>query len=421
MLSTFIRAMGKHRAMALIVILAGTITSSTNCVAQGPQSARIGVTAGTGTLLIAGTNTAFVPRGFTSLGVLYPTVYDTALCTMGNNSPGSADGKNLIEAQNEMTTHTPAVLNAMINDWFFNTVRFHVSQGALEKEYRMVQADPQATTPYTDMVRSIVSQARARNLIVIAVMQTEIYSCTAYRSDNVPQKLPDQNTANAWKQLLTGSTIANDTGVILEILNEPNTQMECGDTAPYNWNDWAFGCKNVSQEGMVTVGNILSRLAPNNVLLFDADNDAGGFQTFPSTLLPMMPPNSAYTVHPFDYVYGAPDVSTSKTHWDARFGAFQAQGNTVFITAWNESLNCPNDPNQTVTDDFVQQYLPAHSIGLLGVGWDAPQANNGYLVDSYGTNPTFAPQEQTSPTNPSPCNHTGAKLMQQQFQRESLN
>jgi hypothetical protein len=79
-----------------------------------------------------------------------------------------------------------------------------------------------------------------------------------------------------------------------------------------------------------------------------------------------MPDNSAYTVHPFFYDYGT--VSDSKPHWDARFGDLQASGHTVLATAWNESLNCPKDPHQWVTDTLVQTYLPRHKIGLLAVG-----------------------------------------------------
>src|SRR5579863_1232668 len=163
MCRTFIGIIWKqvNRALVSIGIMAMIVIYSMNCLAQASQSARIGVTAGTGTLLIAGTSNPFVPQGFTSLGVLYPTMYDTTLCTMSNNSPTSADGMNLIAAQKEMTTQTSTVLNAMINDWSFNTVRFHVSQGALEQEFQMAQSNSQAATKYTSMVRSIVSQARA--------------------------------------------------------------------------------------------------------------------------------------------------------------------------------------------------------------------------------------------------------------------
>ena len=194
------------------------------------------------------------------------------------------------------------------------------------------------------MVRRVIRKARANGLIVIAVLQTEDYSCTPHQDGHL-QKLPDQLTEEAWTQLLD-PTLTRDRGVILEIFNEPNTSIAC--TAGRSWSDWATGCGRTDR-GMATVGQYVRNLAPNNVLLFDGDNDAGEFTGF--DVPPDMPDNSAYTVHPFFYDYGA--VSNSEPHWNARFGHLQASGNTVVVTAWNESSNCPKDPHQLVTDALV--------------------------------------------------------------------
>jgi hypothetical protein len=213
-------------------------------------------------------------------------------------------------------------------------------------------------TAYTDMVRQVIGKTRANGLIVIAVLQTEDYSCTPLQ-DGQLQKLPDELTGEAWTQLLD-PTLTNDKG-LLDGLGHWLRRDQSRDG--YSW-------------------PVRKGLAANNVLLFDGDNDAGKFTGFkvPSG----MPNNSAYTVHPFFYDYGS--VSNSKAHWDARFGDLQATGKTVLVTAWNESSNCPKDPDQRVTDALVQTYLPGHNIGLLAFSWDAPPADAGHLVSS-----TFAP------------------------------
>jgi hypothetical protein len=283
-------------------------------------------------------------------------------------------------------------------------------------------------------------------LVVIIDMQTEVYSCTAPRADGNPQKLPDFSTEQAWTQLLDPQ-LTRDRAVILEVFNEPNTQMECDLSANYNYTQWATGCgvsspvpaDIASSSGMLTVGAYLRQLAPLNVLIFDADNDAGAFycnadgtdcfcdpsggNCFP---VPSggMPANSAYAIHPFFYVLASgnppsPDLVKSQANWDARFGDFEQAGNTVMVTAWNASLNCPTEkyPDdvsevKAITRTLLTKYLPAHSIGLIAEGWDTPQANAGYLVDSY-LSPTFRAINVNNK-----CDYTGASLVQSQFQME---
>ncbi|MDG7000347.1 MAG: cellulase family glycosylhydrolase [Nitrososphaerota archaeon] len=371
-----------------------------------------------GKLVVAGTSTPFIARGFTSEALSYPSQYATTLCS--SKFQASAAAADLQQAQVAITAAPlpglayNATFQAMVKDWHANVVRLQVSQGALvyEREHQL--------NAYTQMVRKVIDQARAAGLIVILSMQTELYSCTPYENGAL-QKLPDVNTQDAWAKLLNsvynGTQLESDKGVVLEVFNEPSAVVACnvGTWPETNWTDWATGCGTEPGQGMLTVGKWLRQKAPNNVILFDGDSSAYTFQGFvvPSD----MPVNSAYTVHPFDYVTSGSE-SDSISNWNARFGDFENSGHAVLITAWNEAFQCPNDPNQTITDDFVQNYLPAHSIGLMGYGWDAPVLQTGYLVNSYDYSGNTANYQVVDP-NTSGCAEDGGNILQLEFQSEA--
>ncbi len=366
-----------------------------------------------GKLVVAGTNTPFLARGFTSVGIVYPTPYAGTLCN--STFQASAAAQSLQEAQAALTASPQSGLSynasfqAMVQDWHANSVRLQVSQGALQYEYQ------NGLSAYTDMVRNAIAQARAAGLVTIVAMQSEKYGCTPYENGAM-QRLPDVYTEQAWKQLLD-SALTNDDGVVLEIFNEPSTTKECnaGTLQQPSWTDWATGCGTEPQQGMLPVGQYLRTLASNNVLLFDGDDIDFAFTGFVAPA--GMPANSAYTFHPYAYVVNS-NESDSINAWNSGFGDFANSGNALVVTEWNESLSCPNDPNQTITEDFVQNYLPAHSIGLLGYGWDAPVASSGYLVNSYGYSGNTANYDVVDP-NSAGCSADGGKLLQSQFEAEA--
>jgi hypothetical protein len=156
----------------------------------------VGVTAGHGRFLVAGTLTEFLPRGFTSVGVLYPTEYANWMCTQKINNPSSRQGQDLMTAQRRMTTMTDRELSqGMITYWYANTVRFQISQGALRHEYE------NGLSAYTDMVRQVIGKARANGLIVITVLQTVDYSCTPLL-DGQLRKIARPANRRGWTQLL---------------------------------------------------------------------------------------------------------------------------------------------------------------------------------------------------------------------------
>ena len=374
-------------------------------------ASRAGVAVVSGQLVVAGTNTLFLPRGFTSIGVVYPTQYDAKLCVGPGVVPGSRVAQALQDTQAALTApplpglRYNASFQAMVQDWHANSVRLQVSQGALEYEYE------NGLSAYTTMVRSAIAQARAAGLIVFLATQSETYGCTPYENGAL-QKLPDVHTQHAWAQLLN-STLTSDKGIVLEIFNEPDTNTACNTGLPYpeaNWTDWATGCGTEPSQGMLPLAQYVRTLAPNNVLVIDGDRSAGTFAGF---VVPSgMPSNSAYTVHPFIYVKGSESASIS--FWDSMFGDFEQSGQAVVVTAWNEALECGSDPNQTITDEFLQNYLPDHSIGMMGYGWDAPYWNSGYLVNSYNYSGNTANYNVVDP-NSSGCPQDGGNELLQEF------
>ena len=126
-----------------------------------------------------------------------------------------------------------------------------------------------------------------------------------------------------------------------------------------------------------------------------------------------MPSNAAYTVHPFQYAIQGSE-SESVSSWDTRFGNFEQGGNAMIVTAWDEDFSCASDPNQTITDDFLQTYLPGHSIGMIAYDWDGPYWSSGYLVNSYNYSGNTANYSVVDPNN-SGCAQDGGNELLQEF------
>jgi|GEM_PF-2136107 len=355
------------RHLAVLVVMVGVFgsTQAMGQTASGTMTnaGRQGVSAADGSLVVYGTHKLFIPRGFNSIGVLYPVQYVGTVLRCHLSAKAKA---KLAAALKSMTTTTDQQLLDMKEHWRANTVRFQVSQGALTYEHQ------HGLSAYTDMVLKVVHQARRMGLVVIVSMQTEGYSCTPRTIRGQLLKLPDYRTEQAWQQL--APSLGRDRGVMLEVFNEPNSLQACG---VKSWRCWAAGCKRT--QGMVTVGRYLRRIAPDNVLIFDGDLSAGRFTGFPAKLQRVMPTNSAYAVHPYFFNDGTKG-------WRRRFGFLQTRGGGVVVTEWNEyevdkrRMRQGKLPQrQTLARWLVQHYLPRHHIGLIFHSWDAPDAAAGHL------------------------------------------
>lgn len=386
--------------IAAAVLAGGTVLAAAPASAQdaGTAGVAVGTISGAGTLVVDGTSAPFVPRSIDSVGLLYPAglsyanqaeqQYFADQCGPDGVNLGSGTVQDLQTAMTTMTTNTDMELLAMKEHWQANTVRFHLSQGALVYEHE------NGLSQYTDTVLSVIKQARAMGLVVIVDVDTEAFGCTPAHDypDPVPGtpsgtvKLPTGKTKEAWDQLTPA--LGNDPGVILEPMNEPNTGPECDNpTGSQEWTDWAYGCGG-PDIGMLSLGNWLRTTAPSpggqdtgvsNVLLFDGDNSGNTFAGFTASAF-TMPPDSAYAIHPFYFIDG-PDGNGTTSGWNQRFGDLEeapspggpGQGQAVVADAWNESAGCKSDPHGYGAE-LVDSYLPDHYIGLSLQAWDAPDA-----------------------------------------------
>ncbi|TDD67513.1 hypothetical protein E1262_18850 [Jiangella aurantiaca] len=349
-------------------IVAGSMAAvpQAGSVEATPDPGVVGVAAGPGHLVVAGTSTPFVPRGFNSVGILYPEEYP-ALC----DAVGLSDGERaeLSDVRAAMVNDTEEQLLAMKTHWRANAVRYQVSQGALALEHH----DP-GPDPYTETVLDVVAQARAMGLVTVVSLQTQIRGCTPH-VDGDQVKLPNDDSVAAWSQL--APTWVDDMGVVLEIFNEPQSKRPCATGVDWSWPEWAYGCDTdpaTGVDGMVPLGQAVRAMAPDNLLLFDGDNNGGKFNDF--TPPPDITDNTAYAIHPYFYADGPTgDGPAGGEGWDERFGHLQESGQAVVNTEWNGSASC-REPE--LAAELVQDYLPDHQVGMFVHSWDAPAAR---LVD----------------------------------------
>ncbi len=377
---------------ALMVTGSMAVSSQAGAVEAAPDPGVVGVSAGSGALVVAGTSTPYVPQGFNSVGILYPEEYP-ALCDSIGMNQQTRDELSGVRAA--MVNDTEEQILAMKTYWNADAVRFQVSQGALVFE----NGDP-GPDPYTDTVLDVVAEARALGMVVIVSVQTQTYGCTPPPADGSSLKLPSEGTLAAWTQL--APSLGDDKGVVLEIFNEPQSKVPCATGVDWSWLEWAYGCDtdpDTGIDGMVPLGLAVRELAPDNVLLFDGDNNAGKFNDFVPPA--EMPGNSAYAIHPYFYADGPTgDGPAGGEGWDDRYGHLQASGEALVATEWNGSASC-REPE--LAAELVQDYLPARDIGLFVHSWDAPAAR---LVSE-----TYEPNDSVDKCP----EFTGASLAYDQF------
>jgi len=378
----------------LVLALVGTFVLSGNA----QTAATAGVANGSGTLVVAGTDKVFVPRGFTSIAVLYPSMYADIMC----ESMKANERTMLVAAQATFVKDGATQFRAMKDKWFANTVRFQVSQGALVYEH-----DHQFKT-YTSMAASVIEAARKSGLVVIVSMQTEGRGCTPEIAPDTLQKLPDAETEKAWSQIL--GMLHLDRGYMLEIFNEPDSRADCNHTktgkefqakrGPLHWDGWKHGCGRGKNEGMLTLGEYVRKLAPQNVLIYDMDRNAESAEQAGDFKLP---PNAIFAVHPYVFVDGP-------SGWDTRFGDTYAKGNNLITTEWNSLGSCDaaKDPQGKIARELVLDYLPKRHAGMILFSWDG--VLGGELVDLK----TFAPRDSTKKCAANIGGAVGMELFQQQ-------
>jgi hypothetical protein len=383
--------MRQWMVMLLVLTMAGT--------ARAQNASTVGIANGNGTLVVAGTSTPFVPRGFTSIAILYPSMYAKEMCS----DMKSSEAKMLADAQARMIAEPEKQFAAMKDGWYANTIRLQVSQGALVYEHE------KHLSAYTQMAAHAIDVARKAGLIVIVSMQTEGRGCTPMVAQDTLQKLPDTLTEEAWAQML--GAIKLDKRIVLEIFNEPDSRADCNHTVtgkaeeskrgPLHWSGWETGCGRGKNEGMLTLGKYVRSLAPDNLLIYDVDRNAESAEQAGDFKLP---PNAAFAIHPYVFTDGP-------AGWDKRFGDTYAKGNTLITTEWNSGGTCASgkDSKETMARQLVLEYLSQRNVGMILFSWDA--AANGELVDLK----TFAPRDSSKKC----AKGTGGALGMELFRKQS--
>lgn len=103
------------RAAAQMVMPSLPAGAAPAAASLAPDPGTVGVAAGSGSLLVAGTSTPLVPRGFSSISVLYPDEYADRLCTAVGMGAGTMS--QLAAGRRAMRDHADRELLAMKMHW----------------------------------------------------------------------------------------------------------------------------------------------------------------------------------------------------------------------------------------------------------------------------------------------------------------
>lgn len=259
-------------------------------------------------------------------------------------------------AYNSFNTAEIAAMKA----WGADTIRFQVSQAALDKD------DPTPGLYDADFINQVVAgvtAARTIGLNVIVSVQDEKGT-----GEMTPTPLPDNGTGNAWA--LLAPAFKNDNGIMFEILNEPRPDHIT------NWGPWAAAMDNMV--------SIIRGAGATNVLIADGLNLAEQLDQAPVLNDPLN--QVAYGSHPYahsKYDQTANGNRIPYTGWDAKFGNVSVSSIApVLVTEWslendvaapapdNAFQYCDSDSNQAALN--LLNYLQGKGIGLLAFSYDLP-------------------------------------------------
>ena len=142
--------------------------------------------------MVTSAGQVFVPRGFTLSTLEYTKPY--------------LDGAH---AYASVLSETEAQIDAIAHAWHGNIVRFQIEQDDL------VRREAAGDHSYLDLIRAVVSHAKAKGLVVVLNAQTE----PSGQRDTQNEPLPTQDTVRFWRILQP--YYGNDASVIIDVFNEP--------------------------------------------------------------------------------------------------------------------------------------------------------------------------------------------------------
>ena len=218
-----------------------------------------------------------------------------------------------------------------------DSVRIQVSQPGLDPKGPLY--DPEFRAKFVAAVHA----ARTAGLVVLVSIQDEEQSGEA----NVAA-LPNSATARVWRSL--APEFADDSGVMYELLNEPNLKPN-----PENWRRWAR-----AMNGVIAV---VRGAGARNVVVADGLLFAERLGGAPDLRDPLE--QIVYASHP--YAHDA--KGQTQAAWQEKFGSF-AQRHPVIVTEWTTipKYFC-NAGTPRYAADFMN-YLAQRGIGMTIYGWD---------------------------------------------------
>ncbi len=317
-----------------------------------------GVTLSGNQFLLAGQ--PFVPHGFNSIALL-----NSVWCASKSTA---AAASNLGGAE----------LNAAMNNWNANTLRFQVSQPVL--------AGPNGAA-YAQQVESGAELALNAGFAVDISMQDQSLAC------GPGEPLPSQETETAWATLIGNTTLANNPSVMFELFNEPQNSpasTPATDPGQETWADWLNGGRQiqptaseqwpaytpVGHQELVTY--LRATLNVTNVLIADGASGAEHLEGMPVLSDPGSSYQIAYAVHPYFYTPGL-------SAWNTRWG-YLTSTNAVIATEWNYTASDCRTRAQTIASQFLSYMRNTVHIGILGQALD--DFGSGHLVADTGLDPT---------------------------------
>lgn len=246
--------------------------------------------------------------------------------------------------------YSPADYTAM-RRFGIDSVRIQASQPGLDPD------DPLFTTVFRDKLIGAVRAARAAGLVVMLSIQDEKQS----GETRGVAALPNDATRRVWRSL--APVFASDTGVMYELLNEPNLPP-----SPENWRQWT-GAMNATLAVVRKTG--ARNVAVADGLLFA--ERLGGASELSDPLGQVV-----YASHP----YAHHQQDQERPAWDTKFGDF-ARNHPVIVTEW---ATVPKYYCDLGTPRYVEaflHYLDQRGIGLMAYGWDFSGAKFGSMFHGF--------------------------------------
>ncbi len=251
-----------------------------------------------------------------------------------------------------------------------------VQQGAdcVRIQFAQTGVDPKglyASQTFTNNVVAAAKAARGAGLTVILSDQDE-----AQTGETNEPGLPGGGAQGAWANLLmTAPWIGQDTGIVLEIYNEPFVGVTPEGPPPTaEWVQW--------QTAMNALISTIRGTGAKNVLIADGLEHAEeltGALPLTDTVSPVI-----YGSHPYAHNYQDQNAAgvdangnvVAGAGWNVMFGTFAAN-NPVMVTEWGNGYYCDNITG--TTDVAFLQYLQGLGVGLVATTWDWAGPNFGSI------------------------------------------